>query len=77
MNAPDMPVCNTVLTSPSGTVDVTGKLAPGVLCEHTIALPLDSRVSVEFTNLDSIDCDSGMLVHFPASALAHTIKDVF
>lgn len=59
LNAPDMPVCNTVLTSPSGRVDVTGKLAPGVLCEQTIALPLDSRVSVEFTNLDNVDCDSG------------------
>ena len=59
MTVPDMPVCNTVLTSPSGSVDVTGKLAPGVPCEQTIAMPLDSLVSVEFRNLDSVDCDSG------------------
>ena len=74
LGAPDLPVCNTVLTTSSGSVDVRGEVEPGVVCEQVIAMPLDSRVSVEFTNLDSLHCGSGksVLVH-----VAYIILPVF
>ncbi|XP_045194121.2 A disintegrin and metalloproteinase with thrombospondin motifs 18-like isoform X2 [Mercenaria mercenaria] len=55
---PHLPLCSTVRTEVSGQLDILGKLLPGFLCEQVIALPLDSRVLLKFTDFN-VDCDMG------------------